>query len=68
MNTKSLIKTNPYLKDAATRKMLVARSVRTSCGVEGIKPKQDDIILPVITHHKDKKIYKLLKQTAQATS
>lgn len=68
MKTKSLIKTNPYLKDAATRKMLVARSVRTSCGVEGIKPKQDDIILPTITHHKDKKIYKLLKRTARVTS
>ena len=36
-NMKSLIETNPYLKDVATRKMLVKRSVTTSCGVEGIK-------------------------------
>ena len=63
MKTKSLIKTNPYLKDAAKRKLLVARSVRSSCGVEGIQPKQDNINLPKITHRKDKKIYKLIKPT-----
>ena len=37
MKTKPLIETNPYLKDANMRRALVARSVRTSCGVEGIK-------------------------------
>ena len=66
MKVKPLIKTNPYLKDEAQRKMLVARAVRTSCGVEGIKPVQEDIILPTITHYKNKKIYKLLKQTPLA--
>lgn len=37
MKTKSLIETNPYLKDPATREKLVMRSVVTSCGVEGVK-------------------------------
>ena len=39
MKTKSLSKTNPYLKNAAQRKELITRSVRTSSGVEGIKAK-----------------------------
>ena len=39
MKQKSLIETNPYLKDAAQRKKLVARSVRSSSGVEGIAAK-----------------------------
>lgn len=37
MKTKSLIETNPYLKNSATREKLVVRSVVTSCGVEGVK-------------------------------
>ena len=37
MKTKSLIETNPYLRDAATREKLVTNSVITSCGVEGVK-------------------------------
>jgi hypothetical protein len=37
MKVKPLIETNPYLKNPETRKRLVARSVATSCGVEGIK-------------------------------
>lgn len=40
MKTKPLIETNPYLKNSVTRKKLIARSVRTSCGVEGIKKKE----------------------------
>jgi len=35
--TKSLIDTNPYLKDPAERKKLADRSAISSCGVEGIK-------------------------------
>lgn len=62
MKKKSLIETNPYLKNPTKRKMLITRSVRTSCGVEGIKLKGNHIILPKITHRKDKKIYKILKQ------
>lgn len=64
MKTKSLLETNPYLKDAARRKEYVARSVRSSCGVEGIKPATSTVQSTQITHRKDKKIYKLLKQTA----
>jgi hypothetical protein len=37
MKTKSLLKTNPYLKDPAVREKLITRSVVTSCGVEGVK-------------------------------
>jgi len=58
MKTKSLIETNPYLKDATKRKALVARSVRTSCGVEGIEHKADEVSSFKITKRKDKKIYK----------
>lgn len=34
---KPLIDTNPYLKDPSEREVRIARSVRTSCAVEGIK-------------------------------
>jgi hypothetical protein len=42
MKTPSLINTNPYLKDEENRKRLAQRSVRTSCGVEGIYEKKRD--------------------------
>jgi hypothetical protein len=63
MKTKPLIETNPYLKDANIRRKLIARSVRTSCGVEGIVKKSGGasaarIEIPV---RKDKKIYKTVK-------
>ncbi len=62
MKSKSLIDTNPYLKDAKTRTELVARSVRTSCGVEGIEKKSDKILRFEIPHRKDKKIYQSAKE------
>lgn len=31
-----LSKTNPYLQNPVTKRTLIARSVETSCGVEGI--------------------------------
>jgi hypothetical protein len=37
MKPRSLIHTNPYLKNPATRQRLLERSIRTSGGVEGIK-------------------------------
>jgi hypothetical protein len=61
MKAKPLIETNPYLKDAKTREMLIARSVRTSCGVEGIKAPSKDAVPFEIKHRKDKKIYRLIK-------
>lgn len=36
MKTKSLLETNPYLKDPEIREKLITRSVITSCGVEGV--------------------------------
>jgi len=61
MKTKPLIETNPYMKDAATRKKLISRSVRTSCGVEGIKAPSSNVIRFEIPRRKDKKIYKTTK-------
>lgn len=54
MKPKSLIETNPYLKDATLRKKLVARSVRTSCAVEGITPKATKT-QPTLNQHARKK-------------
>ena len=68
MKTKSLIETNPYLKDPAKRQELIDRSVRTSGGVEGIKvvgrSKSEHIEIP---RREGKKIY-LIKQTAVVKS
>lgn len=58
MKTKSLIETNPYLKDAAQRKKLVARSVRTSCGVEGIAAKGSQPRSKTRNHKKSRSVAK----------
>lgn len=42
MNKKTLIDTNPYLRTYEDRIRLVARSVRTSCGVEGIRSHSEE--------------------------
>lgn len=36
MKGKSLLETNPYLRDPETRERLIMQSVVSSCGVEGI--------------------------------
>jgi hypothetical protein len=59
MKTKALIDTNPYLKDTEMREKLISRSVRTSCGVEGIKPSKS--VLHFKIDRRDKKIYKTFK-------
>ncbi len=58
MKKQVLINTNPYLKDASNRKCLVQRSVRTSCGVEGIHKKTDEIQVFTIPSRGEKRIYK----------
>lgn len=67
MTIKSLIETNPYLKDPSKREALVARSVKTSGGVEGIKvvgrSKSSHIVIP---RRQDKKIYASIKRTVAA--
>ena len=55
---KTLIETNPYLKDPNQREKLVRRSVRTSCAVEGIAPKLENTSTIEIKHRTPKKIYK----------
>jgi hypothetical protein len=37
MQKKSLIKTNPYLKNAAQRKAMLYTSVATSSAIEGVR-------------------------------
>lgn len=37
MKEKSLLETNPYLKDPQMREKLIMQSVISSCGVEGVK-------------------------------
>lgn len=59
--TKPLIETNPYLKNPATRDKLISRSVRTSCGVEGIKASKGGVTRE-ITSRKEKKIYQTTKK------
>jgi hypothetical protein len=59
---KSLIETNPYLKDPEMRRKLVERSVRTSCGVEGIPAKPAEIKTIEIKIRSQKKIYKSKKK------
>jgi len=56
-----LIETNPYLKDPIMREKLISQSVRSSCGVEGIKAPES--VEPIhIPHRKDKKIHKVFSQ------
>jgi hypothetical protein len=54
---KMLIDTNPYLKDPAQRKVLLMRSVNTSCGVEGIDVSKVKDIKIEILNRGPKKIY-----------
>jgi len=64
MKPRPLSETNPYLKTPAMRKEMVARSVKTSGGVEGIKYSSEpsNIKIP----RRDKKIYSRFKQNALA--
>lgn len=57
MKTEPLIKTNPYLQDPVERQRLIARSVKTSCGVEGIKLNENIKPLVIVTR-RIKRIYK----------
>jgi hypothetical protein len=62
MKARPLSQTNPHLKDPAKMLQLVARSVRTSGAVEGIKTvgasKAADIEIP---RRKERKIYQTPK-------
>lgn len=57
MKKNALIYTNPYLVDEAMREKLIARSVDTSCGVEGISVKDGEVSKFKIKQRKPKKIY-----------
>lgn len=59
MKPKSLIQTNPYLKDPNQRQKLNTISVRSSCGVEGIK-RHDGIQITKI-ERREKKLFNQLK-------
>lgn len=62
MKTQTLINTNPYLKDAGNRNRLVQRSVRTSCGVEGIYEKTGELQVFNIPSRGMKKIHSNLSK------
>lgn len=67
MKTKKLIETNPYLKDAAMREKLISQSVRSSCGVEGIKASTLVGHIEII-RRKDKRIYKTVLEPGSKSS
>lgn len=59
---KPLIETNPYLKDPTERENRIARSVRSSCAVEGISEKKT--VIKKIDEKKrvPKNIYRLIER------
>ena len=61
MKNTSLAKTNQYLKDSQKRKRLVDRSVKTSCGVEGIKINLATV-LEIAIPRRPKRIYSDVKK------
>lgn len=67
MKRRPLSETNPHLKSLAKRRELVARSIRTSFGVEGIKinPSSKSVKIE-ISRRKHKKIYERIKLSVQA--
>jgi hypothetical protein len=64
MKPKPMSQTNPHLKSAAMKRKLVARSVKTSGGVEGIKSSSKPSCIKI--HRRDKKIYGRFKPTVVA--
>lgn len=52
-----LVETNPHLQDPVERKRLIAKSVRSSCGVEGIKANTTGLQPIEITHRTVKRIH-----------
>ena len=63
---KTLYETNPFLKDKEMVKKLNARSTRTSCGVEGMEPKQLDSPI-TIDHSRSKSVYIKMKKRLQTS-
>lgn len=66
MRPMPLSKTNPYLKTPAMRKMMVARSVKTSGGVEGIMVTVASKASKIKIPRRKKRIYARLRLIAQA--
>lgn len=59
MKAKTLIETNPYLKDPVQRRRLNELSARTSCGVEGIKDHKTNKTIQI--ERREKKLFNQLK-------
>ena len=53
---KSLLETNPYLKDGAKRTKALARNVESSSAIEGIRVKRDAASGCFVSQSKDLKI------------
>ncbi len=60
MKRKPLSETNPYIKDPEKREKLIAISVATSCGVEGVKVDFSTMKRIYIPSRGPKKIYKTI--------
>lgn len=54
---KPLSETNPHIRDPVERKRLITKSVRSSCGVEGIKANTTGIQPIEIKHRTVKRIH-----------
>jgi hypothetical protein len=52
---KSLLETNPYLKDASKRTRALARNIETSSAIEGIRVKRDAASGRFVSQSKDLK-------------
>ncbi len=63
---KTLSETNPHLQDKEQAKRLNARSTRTSCGVEGILPKEKPLSVK-IDHSKSDSVYAKMKKRLQSS-
>lgn len=59
MKDKMLIQTNIHLRDPVLREKLIARSVRTSCDVEGIVASNNPTPIE-ISRRSEKRIYKTM--------
>ncbi len=61
VSMKTLSETNPYLQDKKEAERLIARSTRTSCGVEGIVAKNTPLKVKV-DHSRSRAVYLKMKQ------
>lgn len=62
---KTLLCTNPYLKNASSRKRAMARNIESSSAIEGIQVKRDTATGRFIPSRSDQDAFNDIKQKAQ---